>query len=417
MPQFKSSFLINAQQRGFIYQCTDLVNLDKLLCEKSVSAYIGFDCTAPSLHAGSLISIMLLRLLQACGHKPIILMGGGTTKIGDPSGKEESRKLIDQRTINKNMRDIKKNFSSFLKFGDGPTDATIINNADWLDKLKYIPFLRDYGQHFSINRMINFDSVKLRLKRQQALSFLEFNYMIFQAYDFLELSRRMDCQLQMGGSDQWGNIVNGIELSRRIDNREIFGLTTPLLTSASGIKMGKTAAGAIWLNKELFSSFDYWQYWRNAEDKDVFKFFKLFTDLSIEKIEEIEKDSLISINDAKKLLATEITKLCHGEKEAQACKLSAESIFEEEGNVSKLPRVTFSKNRLKKGVPAFLLFKEVGLVSSGAEARRLIKGGGGKINDQLINEETQLITIAALDTDGFLKLSAGKKRHLLIELN
>mgnify|MGYP001386175898 FL=1 len=417
MPQFKSSFLINAQQRGFIYQCTDLVNLDKLLCEKSVSAYIGFDCTAPSLHAGSLISIMLLRLLQACGHKPIILMGGGTTKIGDPSGKEESRKLIDQRTINKNMRDIKKNFSSFLKFGDGPTDATIINNADWLDKLKYIPFLRDYGQHFSINRMINFDSVKLRLKRQQALSFLEFNYMIFQAYDFLELSRRMDCQLQMGGSDQWGNIVNGIELSRRIDNREIFGLTTPLLTSASGVKMGKTAAGAIWLNKELFSSFDYWQYWRNAEDKDVFKFFKLFTDLSLEKIEEIEKDSLISINDAKKLLATEITKLCHGEKEAQACKLSAESIFEEEGNVSKLPRVTFSKNRLKKGVPAFLLFKEVGLVSSGAEARRLIKGGGGKINDQLINEETQLITIAALDTDGFLKLSAGKKRHLLIELN
>ena len=417
MPQFKSSFLINAQQRGFIYQCTDLVNLDKLLCEKSVSAYIGFDCTAPSLHAGSLISIMLLRLLQACGHKPIILMGGGTTKIGDPSGKEESRKLIDQRTINKNMRDIKKNFSSFLKFGDGPTDATIINNADWLDKLKYIPFLRDYGQHFSINRMINFDSVKLRLKRQQALSFLEFNYMIFQAYDFLELSRRMDCQLQMGGSDQWGNIVNGIELSRRIDNREIFGLTTPLLTSASGIKMGKTAAGAIWLNKELFSSFDYWQYWRNAEDKDVFKFFKLFTDLSLEKIEEIEKDSSISINDAKKLLATEITKLCHGEKEAQACKLSAESIFEEEGNVSKLPRVTFSKNRLKKGVPAFLLFKEVGLVSSGAEARRLIKGGGGKINDQLINEETQLITIAALDTDGFLKLSAGKKRHLLIELN
>ena len=417
MPQFKSSFLINAQQRGFIYQCTDLVNLDKLLCEKSVSAYIGFDCTAPSLHAGSLISIMLLRLLQACGHKPIILMGGGTTKIGDPSGKEESRKLIDQRTINKNMRDIKKNFSSFLKFGDGPTDATIINNADWLDKLKYIPFLRDYGQHFSINRMINFDSVKLRLKRQQTLSFLEFNYMIFQAYDFLELSRRMDCQLQMGGSDQWGNIVNGIELSRRADNREIFGLTTPLLTSASGVKMGKTAAGAIWLNKELFSSFDYWQYWRNAEDKDVFKFFKLFTDLSLEKIEEIEKDSLISINDAKKLLATEITKLCHGEKEAQACKLSAESIFEEEGNVSKLPRVTFSKNRLKKGVPAFLLFKEVGLVSSGAEARRLIKGGGGKINDQLINEETQLITIAALDTDGFLKLSAGKKRHLLIELN
>ena len=416
MPTFKSSFLNNAHKRGFVHQCTDLTNLDNLLNKQSISAYIGFDCTAPSLHAGSLISIMLLRLLQSCGHKPIILIGGGTTKVGDPSGKEEARKLIDNKSIESNMKEIAKIFSKFLKFGDSPTDAVIVNNDNWLNKLHYIPFLRNYGQHFSVNRMISFDSVRLRLDREQPLSFLEFNYMVLQAYDFLELSRSMNCKLQMGGSDQWGNIVNGIELARRVDKREIFGLTTPLLTASSGTKMGKTAAGAIWLNKEMLSPYDYWQYWRNSEDDDVYRFFKLYTDLPLQKISKIKNDSSININDAKKLLATEITKLCHGEEEALDAQLSAEVTFEQGGTGSILPRVELSKNKFKKGIPAFELFKEAGLANSGAEARRLIKGGGGKINDKLVNDETQLITTSYVNTEGLIKLSAGKKRHVLILL-
>ena len=415
MTSYKSEFLRTVTERGYIHQCTDFEALDDLTASgKPVTAYIGFDCTAPSLHAGSLVSIMLLRRFQQAGHKPIVLMGGGTTKVGDPSGKDESRKMLTEDDIAANMAGIRQVFEKFLTFGDGPTDAMMVNNADWLDQLNYISFLRDYGPHFTINRMMAFDSVKLRLEREQPLTFLEFNYMILQAYDFVELAKRRDCVLQMGGSDQWGNIINGVELGRRVADKQLFGLTTPLLTTASGAKMGKTAAGAVWLNADMLSPYDYWQYWRNAEDADVGKFLRLFTDLPLDEIAKLEALEGAEINEAKKVLASEITKLCHGEDAAMQAAETAARTFEQGEAASGLPTIEVAHADLEAGIPAFKLLQQAGLAESGGAARRLIKGGGGKINDKGIGEETRTVTLADVNDDGVVKLSAGKKKHALV---
>jgi len=414
MHRDKSDFINGVVERGYIHQCTDIEGLDALAAGQSITAYIGFDCTAPSLHAGSLVSIMLLRLFQKTGHKPIVLMGGGTTKVGDPSGKDESRKLLTEDAIAANMDGIKSVFSKFLTFGDGLTDAVMVNNADWLDDLEYIPFLRDYGRHFSVNRMLGFDSVKLRLEREQPLTFLEFNYMILQAYDFLELARRNDCVLQMGGSDQWGNIVNGVELTRRVESREVYGLTTPLLTASSGAKMGKTADGAVWLNADMLSPYDYWQYWRNTEDADVGRFLRLFTELPIDEVARLEKLEGVEINEAKKVLADETTRLCHGDDAAGQARATAEETFEKGGLSEELPSINVERAQLEQGVPAFQLFREAGLAQSGGEARRLIKGGGARINDVPIPTETEVVNLSHINEDGVIKLSAGKKRHALV---
>jgi len=415
MTQYRSEFLRTLAERGFIHQGTDLEGLDEKLMTSVVSAYIGFDCTADSLHVGSLMQIMALRHLQKSGHRPIVLMGGGTTKVGDPSGKDEARKLLTTEDINRNMDGIKKVFAKFLTFGDGPTDAVMDNNADWLDKLNYIDFLRDYGRHFSVNRMLSFDSVKLRLDREQPLSFLEFNYMILQAYDFLELARRRDCALQMGGSDQWGNIVNGVELGRRVDNKALFGVTTPLLTTASGAKMGKTASGAVWINEDKLSAWDYWQFWRNTEDADVGRFLKLFTELPLAEIAKLEALQGSEINEAKKILANEATRLAHGQAAAELAAETARKTFEEGAAADTLPTVDVPAAELAAGIPAFALFARVGLAASNGEARRLIKGGGAKLNDQTIAEETQVIGVDQAK-DGVIKLTAGKKRHLLVRV-
>ena len=417
MTSFKSDFLNTIVNRGFMHQCTDLDALDTLAQKGVVTAYVGYDCTAPSLHAGSLVSIMLLRWFQKTGHKPIVLMGGGTTKVGDPSGKDETRKLLDEAQIIANMEGIKQVFSKYLTFGDGPTDAIIVNNADWLDELHYISFLRDYGRHFSVNRMMSFDSVKLRLEREQPLTFLEFNYMILQAYDYLELSRRHNCILQMGGSDQWGNIINGVELGRRVDERSLFGLTTPLLTTSSGAKMGKTADGAVWLSDQMLSAYDYWQYWRNAEDADVGRFLRLFTELPEEEIIRLEALDGVELNEAKKILATEITGLCHGRNAAEQAAESARRTFEEGALGQDLPSIDVDRHSLESGIPAYELLCKAGLASSNSDARRLIKGGGGKINDQRIATDTYVVVIADLNADGVIKLSAGKKRHALVRIN
>ena len=414
MTSHSSEFIKSVIDRGYMHQCTDLKKLDDLASDKIISAYIGFDCTAPSLHAGSLVQIMMLRLLQRTGHKPIVLMGGGTTKVGDPSGKDESRKLLDDQAIAANMAGIKDVFAKFLKFGDGPTDAIMVNNDDWLTGIEYINFLRDYGRYFSVNRMLSFESVKIRLEREHNLSFLEFNYMILQAYDFLELSRRYGCSLQMGGSDQWGNIINGVELGRRIDQRDIYGLTTPLLTTSSGAKMGKTAAGAIWLNADMLSPYNYWQYWRNTEDADVSKFLRLFTDLSLDEIADLEKAKALEINDVKKRLATEVTKMCHGADAAIEAAETARRTFEEGGLGDALPCIDIPKGYLESGIIIFELFKLAGLAASNGEARRLIKGGGGKLNGNKINLETQIVTNVDLNYEGVIKLSAGKKRHVIV---
>ena len=413
MSDARSDFVSTVAARGYLHQCTDLAALDAQAAEGRVVAYAGFDCTGPSLHVGHLVSIMLLRILQRSGHKPIVLMGGGTTKVGDPSGKDETRQILTDETIAANMASIKTSFARFLTFGDGPTDAVMVNNADWLDKLAYIPFLREYGRHFSVNRMLSFDSVKLRLEREQPLSFLEFNYMILQAYDFLELARRHSCSLQLGGSDQWGNIVNGVELGRRVDQRNLFGLTTPLITTASGAKMGKTAAGAVWLNPDLLSSYDYWQYWRNTDDADVGKFLRLFTDIPLSQVERLESLQGAEINEAKKILATEATKLCRGETDALAAAETARRTFEEAALGDSLPSLDVERGKLDAGLPAFELFRMVGFAASNGEARRLIKGGGARVNDMPISEETRKITSADL-IDGVIKLSAGKKRHALV---
>ncbi len=415
MTQSRSAFLEAILSRGFMHQCTDLEGLDGRAAAGPITAYIGFDCTADSLHIGSLVQIMMLRWLQKTGHKPIVLMGGGTTKIGDPSGRDEGRQLLDDAGIAYNMAGIRKIFDRFLTFGEGPTDAVMPNNADWLDELRYIPFLRDVGRHFSVNRMLTMDSVRLRLDRDQPLSFLEFNYMILQAYDFLELARRHDCILQMGGSDQWGNIVAGVELGRRIDNRALFGLTTPLITTASGAKMGKTAQGAVWLNEDRLPVFDYWQFWRNTEDADVGRFLRLFTEMPLAEIARLEALAGSELNEAKKILATEATALCHGRVAAEHAAATARSVFEEGGIGGALPIVELPRDALAKGIPAFEAFARAGLAASNGEARRLIKGGGGRLNDAVLASETQLISLADLSADGVIKLSAGRKRHALLK--
>ena len=412
----RSDFLRTLQGRGFIHQCTDLAALDARALEGRLTAYIGFDATADSLHVGSLVQIMMLRWLQKTGHRPIALMGGGTSKVGDPSGKDESRQLLTNAQIDANIAGIRTAFDNLLRFGDGPDDAMMMNNADWLDGLHYIAFLRDVGSHFTINRMLTFDSVKLRLEREQPLTFLEFNYMILQAYDFLELSRRMDCCLQMGGSDQWGNIVNGVELARRIDQRPLYGLTTPLITTASGAKMGKTAAGAVWLSEKRLSHYDYWQFWRNTEDGDVGRFLRLFTDLPEEEIARLESLGGAEINEAKKILAFEATRLCRGEAAAAEAAETARQTFEEGVSAEGLPTIEVSTAELGDGLPAFELIRRAGLAKSNGEARRLIKGGGARINDVVLKDEMQTVGPDDFGPEGSIKLSAGKKRHALVKL-
>jgi tyrosyl-tRNA synthetase len=410
----RSAFLTAAAERGFIHQCTDVAALDARLAAGSLTAYIGYDCTADSLHIGNLTGIMLLRLFQQTGNKPIVLMGGGTTRIGDPSGKDEARQLLDDAQIARNMTGIRKVFTNYLAFGDGPADAIMVNNADWLDELRYIPLLRDVGRHFSVNRMLTQDSVKLRLDRDQPLSFLEFNYTILQAYDFLELARRFDCELQMGGSDQWGNIVAGIDLGRRSGGRTLFGLTTPLVTTASGAKMGKTAQGAVWLNAERLTPYEYWQFWRDTEDADVGRFLRLFTELPLSEIARLEKLADAEINEAKKVLATEATALAHGRVAGEAAAETARQVFEAGGSGDALPRVALPRDALARGVPAFELFVRAGLAASNGEARRLIKGGGARLNDTVVGAEMQPVSLVDLDAEGRIKLSAGRKRHALV---
>jgi tyrosyl-tRNA synthetase len=410
----RSGFLATALERGFVYQCTDLDALDDRMSAGRVTVYVGYDCTADSLHVGSLVSIMLLRLLQRNGHKPIVLMGGGTTRIGDPSFRDMARPLLDDAEIVRNMAGIRKVFTRFIDFGDGPNDAVMVNNADWLDELRYIPLLRDIGRHFSVNRMLTQDSVRLRLEREQPLSFLEFNYPILQAYDFVELARRFNCEAQIGGSDQWGNIVGGVELGRRMDGRTLFGLTTPLLTTASGDKMGKTAQGAVWLNPERLSPYEYWQFWRNTEDADVGRFLRLFTELPIDEITELEALEGAEINEAKKILATEATALCHGGDAAAAAAQTASEVFEQGGSGKDLPQTTVPRELLERGVAAVELFNRAGLATSNGEARRLIRGGGARINDTIVNDEARIVRLADLDPQGALKLSAGRKRHAFV---
>ncbi|MDP6602811.1 MAG: tyrosine--tRNA ligase [Rhodospirillales bacterium] len=419
MTEHLSDFIRTIVERGFLHQCTDLESLDALSAEKRITAYIGFDCTAPSLHVGNLMSIMLLRWLQRTGHKPIVLMGGGTTKVGDPSGRDTTRKLLDTVEIENNMSRIKRNVARFLDFAPdgsdgGPTDAIMVNNADWLDELSYIPFLRDYGRHFSVNRMLGFESVKLRLDRQQPLSFLEFNYMVLQAFDFLELSRRHHCVLQMGGSDQWGNIVAGADLARRTDDRALYGLTTPLLTTASGAKMGKTSDGAIWLDGDMVPAYDYWQFWRNSDDTDVGLFLRLFTELPLDEIARLEQLEGVEINAAKKELANHASALCHGDEAASAAAETAEETFENRGAGDQLPVVEVPRTELEAGIAAFEILRRAGLAASNSDARRLIKGGGARINDVVMDSETQEVGVGDIGREGTVKLSAGKKRHALV---
>jgi tyrosyl-tRNA synthetase len=410
-----SCFLEEATLRGFVFQCTDTGALAASMQAAPITAYIGFDCTADSLHVGSLVQIMILRLMQKHGHKPLVLLGGGTTRIGDPSGKDESRQLLTDETIAANMVGIRRCFTPFLRFGEGPSDAMLANNAEWLDALGYISLLRDVGTHFTINRMLGFDSVKLRLDREQPLTFLEFNYMILQSYDFRELSRRHGVTLQIGGSDQWGNIVAGMELTRRTDAKSVYGLTTPLITTASGGKMGKTAQGAIWLTADRLSPYDYWQFWRNTEDADVGRFLRLFTDLPLPEIARLEALGGAEINEAKKILATEATALAHGLDQAAQAAETARRAFEEGEATTTLPTVTVPFEDLRTGVPAFRLFALAGLAASNAEARRLIRGGGAKVNNEIVTEEGQLLA-ADLLRDGAIKLSAGRKQHRLVKI-
>jgi tyrosyl-tRNA synthetase len=402
------------QSRGYIHQLSEPAELDRLAASSRITAYIGFDCTAPSLHIGSLIQIMMLHWLQQTGHRPIALMGGGTTRVGDPSGKDESRKLLTEAEIEENLRGIRAVFARFLAFGEGPTDAVMANNADWLNKLNYVDFLREVGRHFSINRMLTFDSIKLRLDRQQEMSFLEFNYMILQAYDFVELNKRYGCVLQMGGSDQWGNIINGIDLGRRMLNAQLFALTSPLITTSSGAKMGKTAAGAVWLNADLMSPYDYWQFWRNTEDDDVERFLKLFTLLPLDEIARLAALRGQEINEAKKVLATEATALLHGREAAQQAADTARQTFEEGALAATLPTVEITKAELASGLGVLTAFVKTSLVASTSEARRQIKGGGLRVNDQAITDDRATLGPGDV-TAGVIKLSLGRKRHVLLK--
>jgi len=416
MSEYTSSFLRVMSERNFIHQVTDWTSLDTLLSQKNMVAYIGFDCTADSLHVGSLVQIMMLRYFQKCGHRPIVLMGGGTTKVGDPSGKDDARQLLSDNEIEKNKQGIKAVFEKYLTFGAGPSDAIMCDNDEWLSGLEYVQFLRDYGRHFSVNRMLSFDSVKLRLDREQPLSFLEFNYMILQAYDFLELSRRFDCSLQMGGSDQWGNIVNGVELTRRVDQKSVFGLTTPLVTTASGAKMGKSAQGAIWLNSDRLSPYDFWQYWRNTEDEDVGRFLKLFTELPLDEIARLSGLKGNELNEAKKILANEVTQLCHGRDAANSVAESARKTFEEGSIGQDLPFIIINKNDLEDGVWVIEAMRKLALIQSNGEGRRLIANGGVRVNDTVINDPEKQLNVSDISISGMIKLSAGKKRHALVKL-
>jgi tyrosyl-tRNA synthetase len=415
MSAYKSDFLQVLADRGFIHQVSEPEALDARALGAPLTAYIGFDCTAPSLHVGSLLPIMMLYWMQQTGHRPIALMGGGTTRVGDPSGKDESRKILTDADIDRNLAGIRAIFAKFLKFGDAPSDALMANNADWLNSLNYIDFLRDVGRHFSVNRMLAFDSVKLRLDRQQELSFLEFNYMILQAYDFVELNKRYGCVLQMGGSDQWGNIVNGIELGRRMMNVQLFALTSPLITTSSGAKMGKTAAGAVWLNADLVSPYDYWQYWRNTEDGDVARFLKLFTVLPLPEIARLAALRGQEVNEAKKVLATAATALVHGRAAAEQAAETARRTFEEGTLAENLPTVEIARADLEKGIGVLSAFVSAELVASNGEARRQIKGGGLKLNDVTVSHERMLLTPRDLTPQGVIKLSLGKKRHVLLK--
>ncbi len=416
MANYRSEYLRTLDQRGFLHQLTDAEGLDAALRDKTLVAYIGFDCTAPSLHVGSLLQIMLLRHFQKAGHKPIVLMGGGTTLIGDPSGRDESRKLLTPENISTNTAAIRGIFDGFLEFGDGPSDAVMIDNYDWLGDLDYIDFLREVGPNFTVNKMLGFESVKRRLEREQPLTFLEFNYMILQAYDFVELHRRLGCTLQMGGSDQWGNIVNGIDLGRRLEAAELFGLTSPLITTADGEKMGKTAAGAVWLNEEALSSYDYWQYWRNVDDRDVGRFLRLFTELDVDEIARMEILKGEEINQAKKVLADEATRLCRGGAAAKTAAETARRTFEKGDLDDNLPSITLRRDDLAAGKPLIDLYVEAGLASSKKEARRLIEQGGARVDGTLVEAVDQVIVADNFGIGDRLKLSAGRKRHALVKL-
>ena len=411
----KSALIQQFTERGYLHQATNLEGLDETATQQIVPTYIGFDCTADSLHVGSLLQIMMLRIIQKSGHKPIVLMGGGTTKVGDPSGKDTARPFLSDLDIEHNKQGIKKVFEKYLIFGDGPTDAVMVDNADWLDDLAYVRFLRDYGPHFSINRMMAMESVKLRLEREQPMSFLEFNYAILQAYDFLELRRRYGCLLQLGGSDQWGNIVSGIDLTRRVDSQEIFGLTSPLITTSSGVKMGKSADGAVWLNAEKLSPFHFWQFWRNTEDADVGRFLALFTELPMDEVNRLSALQGAKINEAKIILANKATTLCHGADAAREAMQTAQQTFVSGGGVSDgLPRTEVSTDEAY-GMDMITALKMVGFAASNGEARRLIRGGGARLNDAQINDESKILSPDDF-IDGKVKISAGKKRHALLVL-
>jgi tyrosyl-tRNA synthetase len=415
LDQFQSSFLKLLSERGQLHDCTDKAALDSRMGSDLVTAYIGFDCTAPSLHIGSLSQIMILRRLQQSGHRPIVVMGGGTTKVGDPSGKDEARALLSDEQITANKESILKTFEQFLRFGDGPGDAIMVDNAEWLDRLEYIPFLRDVGRRFSVNRMLTMDSVKLRLERDQPLSFLEFNYMILQAYDFVELHKRYGCTLQCGGSDQWGNIVTGIDLGRRLSEAELFGVTSPLITTASGAKMGKTAKGAIWLNAEMLSPYEYWQFWRNTEDADVGRFLRLFTELPNDEITGLESLVGAELNDAKKVLANETTRMLHGDAAMKDAAETARRTFEEGTLAEGLPTFEIDQARLNEKIPVATLSNLTGLTTSASEARRFIKGGGLRLNDQVVSDPTAMVSLADITEAGVIKLSIGRKKHILVK--
>jgi tyrosyl-tRNA synthetase len=408
-----SDFLQEASARGFVHQCTDADALGAALRAGTVAGYIGFDATADSLHVGSLVQIMLLRLLQRHGHRPVVLMGGGTTRVGDPSGRDDSRQMLTDAQIAQNIIGIRRVFEPFLRFGGSGSQALLANNADWLDRLGYVELLREVGPHFTLNRMLTLDSVRLRLEREQPLTFLEFNYMILQSYDFRELLRRHGVVLQMGGSDQWGNIVSGVELVRRTDHREVFGLTTPLITTASGTKMGKTARGAVWLTADRLSPYDYWQFWRNTEDADVARFLCLFTELPLPEIDRLAALEGAEVNEAKKLLATEATALAHGREAAVIAERAARTTFEQGVAADDLPSITVPAGELEAGIPVPALFVRAGLAASNGEVRRLIRGGGARANDDVIVSETALLSTADL-RDGAIKLSAGRKQHRLV---
>ena len=410
------NFIDEIKSRGFFHQCTDIENLSKLINKKPVKAYIGFDCTAPSLHVGSLLQIMCLRLLQKYGHQPIVLLGGGTTLIGDPSGKDATRKILEEKTITENINKIKKVFEKLLDFKNKKTSPIFVNNAEWLKKLNYIEFLREIGKHFTINKMLSFDSVKLRLEREQSLSYMEFNYMILQAFDFYKLNETKDCVLQIGGSDQWGNIVNGVELIRKINSKESYGLTTPLITLSTGAKMGKTEKGAVWLNEELFSSYEYWQFWRNTNDADVEKFLKFFTEIDLNKLNEIiEKEK--NINNLKILLANEATKILHGEQKALEAEKTAKETFDGSGVGKNLPEIKINKKLIDQGISILDLISNNKIFSSKSEARRAIQEKGIKINDKLETDEKRIIKFNDFINSEYLKISHGKKRHYLIKFS